>query len=390
MPVLFLIVFINLMGFGVVIPLLPYYALRFDASPFAVTILMACYSLAQFVASPLLGRWSDRAGRRPVLLFSLAFSVLSYLWLAVAPALWMLFAARLLAGAGAGSIGAAQAYIADVTPPDKRARGMGMIGAAFGLGFTLGPAIGGLLAGANPATADLARPALLAAGLSAVAFVITLFSLKESLPAAARGAAQRIGQFASAKSALSRPVLGLLIMLFFVTTCAFAGMEATFALWANSGFGWGPEQVGYVLFYVGIVLVVLQGGAIGHLSRRFGEARLVAAGAAFIAAGLFGLAVSASLWEVLVANGLLAAGFGMLNPSVTSLVSRVVGSDEQGGVLGVTQSAASLARVLGPAIAGGVFTVWGRNAPYYLGALVMLAVVALALRLPRRREALAS
>jgi MFS transporter, DHA1 family, tetracycline resistance protein len=390
MPVLFLIVFIDLVGFGVVIPLLPYYALRFDASPLAVTTMMASYSLAQFVASPILGRLSDKVGRRPVLLLSLACSILAYLWLALAPALWMLFAARLLAGAGAGNIAAAQAYIADVTPPEKRAKGMGMIGAAFGLGFTVGPAIGGLLAGSDPASADLARPAILAAGLSGLALLLAAARLKESLSPEARGAAPPPGRLAVAKSAFARPELGLLILLFFVTVSAFAGMETTFALWANSSFGWGPEQVGWIFFYVGLVLAALQGGAIGQLSRRFGEARLVTAGAAIIGLGLLGLAFAASLWAVLVVTGLLAIGMGLLNPSVTSLVSRVAGADERGGVLGVSQSAASLARILGPALAGAVFTLWGRNAPYYVGAVLMAAVVAMALKLPRRGEALAS
>jgi DHA1 family tetracycline resistance protein-like MFS transporter len=389
MPVLFLIVFIDLVGFGVVIPLLPYYALRFDASPFAVTTMMACYSLAQFISSPILGRLSDRIGRKPVLLVSLVCSIVAYLWLALAPALWMLFAARLLAGAGAGNIAAAQAYIADVTPPEKRAKGMGMIGAAFGLGFTVGPAIGGLLAGTNPASADLARPALLAALLSAIALVITALRLKESLPAEARGDKERPGRLTVLMSALTRPELRLLILLFFVTICAFAGMETTFALWANSSFGWGPEQVGWVFFYVGILLAALQGGAIGQLSRRFGEARLVTAGAAIIGVGLLGLALAGALWSVLVATGLLALGMGLLNPSVSSLISRVAGADERGGVLGVSQSASSLARILGPALAGALFSVGGRNAPYYVGALLMAAVVAMALRLPRRREALA-
>jgi MFS transporter, DHA1 family, tetracycline resistance protein len=390
MPVLFLIVFIDLVGFGVVIPLLPYYALRFDASPFEVTTMMACYSLAQFVASPILGRWSDRVGRRPVLMASLVCSVVAYLWLALAPALWMLFAARLLAGAGAGNIAAAQAYIADVTPPEKRAKGMGMIGAAFGLGFTVGPALGGIIAGSDPTHADLALPGLLAAALSGVALVVAAARLKESLPREARGAAERPGRLALAKSAFARPVLRQLILLFFVTVSAFAGMETTFALWANRGFGWGPEQVGWVFFYVGLVLAALQGGAIGHLSRRFGEARLVTAGAAIIGIGLVALALAGALWAVLVATGLLAIGMGLLNPSVTSLVSRVAGADERGGIMGVSQAAASLARVIGPAVAGAVFTLWGREAPFYIGAVLMALVVAMAFRLPRPAEALAS
>ncbi len=390
MQVLFLIVFIDLVGFGVVIPLLPYYALRFGAAPWEVTLLMACYSFAQFISAPILGRLSDRMGRRPVLLLSLACSVVSYLWLAAAPMFWMLFAARLLAGAGAGNIATAQAYIADVTTPEKRAKGMGMIGAAFGLGFTVGPAIGGLLAGSNPADAHLARPALLAALLSAIALGLTASRLVESRPPSKCTIEERPGRLTLAMSALERPMLGRLIVLFFVTICAFAGMETTFALWANSSFGWGPEQIGWIFFYIGILLAALQGGAIGKLSHRFGEARLVTWGAAVIGVGLLGLALAGSLWAVLVVTGLLSIGMGLLNPSVSSLISRLAGSDERGGILGVSQSASSLARILGPAVAGVVFTLWGRNAPFYLGAALMVLVVAMALGLPRRQGALAS
>ncbi|HUK60124.1 MAG TPA: MFS transporter [Stellaceae bacterium] len=390
MQVLLLIVFIDLVGFGVVIPLLPYYALRFGAAPWEVTLLMACYSFAQFIAAPMLGRLSDRMGRRPVLLLSLACSVASYLWLAAAPALWMLFAARLLAGAGAGNIATAQAYIADVTPPEKRAKGMGMIGAAFGLGFTVGPAIGGLLAGSDPLHAHLARPALFAALLSAIALALTAARLVESRPPSKCTVEERPGRLAQVRGALERPMLGRLILLFFVAICAFAGMETTFALWANRAFGWGPEQIGWIFFYIGVLLAALQGGAIGHLSRRFGEARLVTSGAVVIGVGLLGLALAGSLWSVLVVTGLLSIGMGLLNPSVTSLVSQLAGTEERGGILGVSQSASSLARIVGPAVAGAVFTLWGRDAPFYLGAALMVLVVAMALGLPRREGALAS
>ena len=383
MAVLFLIVFIDLVGFGVVIPLLPYYALHFNATPFEVTAMMACYSLAQFFSSPFWGRLSDKLGRRPILLVSLGASVLSYLWLGFANALWMIFAARLLAGAGAGNIAAAQAYITDSTAPENRAKGMGMIGAAFGLGFTVGPAFGGLLAGSNPSAAALARPAFAAASLSALALVLAFILLKESLPPELRGGANRPGRIELAGEAFGRPALRHLLLLFFLTTTAFAGLESTFALWAVSVFGWGPEQVGWIFFFVGIVLVLVQGGLIGRLSRRFGEARLTTYGAILLVIGLASLPLSHNLAGVLVVMALLSLGLGCLNPSVTSLVSREAGADERGGILGVNQSAQSLARILGPAIAGAVYTAGGRNAPYYLGAIIMAAVVAMATRLPR-------
>ncbi|HEV8026444.1 MAG TPA: MFS transporter, partial [Stellaceae bacterium] len=265
MAILFFIVFIDLLGFGVMIPQLPFYGLHFGLHGFGVATMLACYSVAQFVSSPLLGRLSDRVGRRPVLLVSLAVSALAYCWLGFADAAWMLFAARLIAGAGAGNIAAAQAYIADVTPPERRAKGMGMIGAAFGLGFTVGPALGGLAARLDPAA-----PAFIAAGLSVIAFLLTLARLKESLPEASRNAPPRPGRLAVAREALSRPVLRELILLLFVTIGAFAGMETTFALWANQVFGWGSWEVGLNFFFVGVVLVVVQGGLIGWLSRRLG------------------------------------------------------------------------------------------------------------------------
>jgi DHA1 family tetracycline resistance protein-like MFS transporter len=383
MAILFLIVFIDLVGFGVIIPLLPFYGVHFGASAAEVTWMMACYSLAQFFFSPILGRVSDHVGRRPVLLVSLVASVVSYLWLGFADALWMLFAARLLGGAGAGNIAAAQAYITDVTPPESRAKAMGMIGAAFGLGFTIGPALGGLVAGSDPGAGGLSRPAFLAAGLSAIAFVIALARLRESRPPQARGDAARPSRVKVARDLFGRPVLRQLIVLFFIGTSAFAAMETTYALWTNSAFGWGPKQVGLVFLYVGLVLVVVQGALIGRLSRRFGEARLVAAGSTLIALGLIGLPFALSLPRLMIVNTLLPLGMGLLNPSLTSLISKEAGADERGGVLGVSQSASSLARILGPAIAGPLFSAYGRDAPYYVAAAVMACVVGMALRLPR-------
>lgn len=241
MPVLFLIVFVDLVGFGIVIPLLPYYALHFQAGPEVVTMVMASYSLAQLVTAPLWGRLSDRIGRRPVLLMSLAGSVASYLALAWAPSLLVLFLARIAAGAMAGNIAAAQAYVADVTTPERRAQGMGLIGAAFGLGFILGPAIGGVLAGHDPHDVDFTMPALTAAGLSAAAFVGTLLVLRESLDRS-RPPAPRISRLVAIRQVLGRPGIARFILVGFATISVFAGMETTFALWSSSTFGWGRRR----------------------------------------------------------------------------------------------------------------------------------------------------
>jgi DHA1 family tetracycline resistance protein-like MFS transporter len=383
-PTLFLIVFVDLVGFGLVIPLLPFYAVRFAASPQQVTLLLAIYSLMQLFSAPLWGRLSDRVGRRAVLTVSMAASVFAYLWIGSATALWMLFAARACAGACAGNIAAAQAYIADITKPEERAKGMGLIGAAFGLGFIIGPALGGLLAGNDPATADVQTPAWVAASLSFIALCGVVVLLPESLPAdrrRVRGPSRsRLGVILDV---LRRPVLSRLMMTFFLVILAFAGMESTFALWAMEQFGWGPGQVGYVFAFVGLLSAVLQGGLIGSLTRRFGEERLLLYGLALIAIGLLAMPAARTVEVLSVAVSALALGMGLTQPSLNSLISRRAGREEQGEVLGVSQSVGSLSRVLGPAAAGYFFGEFGRNAAFFWGAALIVAALMLALRLPR-------
>src|SRR5947207_1448209 len=382
MPILFLIVFVDLVGFGLIIPLLPFYAERFGASPQLVTALLAVFSLMAMISAPLWGRLSDRIGRRPVLMASMAAAALAYLWLGLASELWMLFAARAFAGICAGNIAAAQAYIADVTPPEKRARGMGMIGAAFGLGFIIGPALGGLVAGNELATADLVSPGLIAAGLSAAAFLGVGLLLPESRPAAVQRRPGR-GRIAALSSAFRRPLLARLLLVFFLVILAFAGMESTFALWAMRQYGWGPAQIGYVFTYVGLLSAVMQGGLIGPLTRRFGEEWLMQSGFALIALGLLLLPFAGTLPPLVTAVTGLAVGMGLMQPSLNSLISRRAGAEEQGEVMGVAQSVGSLSRVLGPIIAGALFEAFGRNSPFLWGALLVGGALLLSWRLPR-------
>ncbi len=381
MPTLFLIVFVDLVGFGLVIPLLPFYAERFTASPLAMTALFATFSLMSFLTAPLWGRLSDRVGRRPVLMASMAAAALAYIWMAFATQLWVLFAARAFAGACAGNIAAAQAYVADVTPPEKRAKGMGMIGAAFGLGFIIGPVIGGVIAGDDVATADLATPCLIAAALSFIGFLGIVFLLQESLPEGVQQ--QRRGRLASARAALSRPGLGRLLLVFFLVILAFSGMETVFAWWAIAQFGWGPRATGFVFFYVGLLSAAMQGGLIGPLTRRLGEERLMLAGLSLIAFGLAVMPVAATVPLLLVSVSALALGMGAMQPSINSLISRRAGIERQGEVMGVAQSAGSLARVVGPIIAGALFAGFGRNTPFLWGAALVVAALAIGWRLPR-------
>jgi len=381
MPILFLIVFIDLVGFGLVIPLLPFYAERFAASPLEMTTLFATYSLMSMLSAPLWGRLSDRIGRRPVLLASMAAAALAYGWLAFASQLWMLFAARAFAGACAGNIAAAQAYIADVTPPESRAKGMGMIGAAFGLGFIIGPVLGGVIAGNQMATADLETPGLIAAGLSLIACLGVLLILPESLKAARSDASP--SRIAALRGALARPALTSLLAVFFLATLAFSGMETTFAWWAIAQFGWGPRSTGFVFFYVGVLSALMQGVLIGPLTRRYQEARLMLGGLAALVFGLLLLTVARDLPRLIAAMSLLALGNGALAPSLNSLISRCADAAEHGEVMGVAQSVGALSRVLGPLIAGALFSELGRNGPFLWGAVLVAGGLLIGWRRPR-------
>ena len=385
MMILFLVVFIDLVGFGLIIPLLPFYAEYFRASPDVVGLVMATYSFAQFLAAPLWGRLSDRVGRRPVLLGTLAGSVVAYIGLGLVDSLWMLFAARALGGAMAGNIAAAFAYVADVTTPDNRAKGMGLIGAAFGLGFIAGPAIGGILAGPDPINADYQTPAFAAAGLSLAALALAAVRLKESLPPEMRARAPvKRSRWREFKDILTRPRVGLLIALSFLATFVFAGMETTFAMWSRRQFGWGPEQNGYLFASVGFLAAGIQGGLVGRLAGAFGEARLITHGAVSLAAGMVLLPFSDTLPVLAASMILMAYGFSIINPSLNSLISLQVGKEEQGSVFGVSRSATTLARVVGPVWAGFLFATFGKDWPYFGGALVMVVVIILSLRILRR------
>ena len=385
MPVLFLIVLVDLIGFGVIIPLLPFYAEQFRASPAVVTLVMAVYSLAQLFAAPLWGRLSDRVGRRPVLMVSMAGAALSYLVLGFAHDLWVLFAARAFCGAMAGNISAAFAYVADVTTPENRARGMGMIGAAYGLGFIAGPALGGILAGADPAHADYQTPAWVAGALSLAALVLAALLLKESLSAEMRAAAagrRRQPMHRIVGEVLANPRLAFWIVLSFLVTFVMAGMETTFAMWSERSFGWGPQQNGYLLAFLGLLSAAIQGGLIGPLSRHIGSHRLVIQGAAVLGLAFLCLPFSRHLGVLLVVTAGLAYGFSVVTPALNSLISLEIAAGHQGSVLGLSRSAAILARVVGPAGAGVLFAALGRDAPYFAAAALMALVFLLALRPP--------
>ena len=349
--VIFVTVFLDLVGFGIIIPLLPRYAESFHAGGLAIGALAASYSLMQFIFNPLWGRLSDRIGRRPVLLFSLAGFVLSYALLGWAPSLAWLFAARIVAGISGANIATAQAYIADLTTPEKRAQGMGLIGMAFGLGFTLGPAISGFLVGRDAAHPRYDLICFAAGGMSLLALITAFFALPESLDRSRPLSARPRFSLRALAAALHHPRLKTLFLVFFITSFAFANMESTFSLFLEHRFALGPSAAGYFFVLIGLIIAVMQGGMVRILVPKFGEVSVLRAGLFTMTAGLLGLALAASIPATAFAIALVAVGNGLLGPAAFSALSRASDADEQGGVLGLAQGLAALGRVFGP-IAG--------------------------------------
>jgi len=349
--VIFVTVFIDLVGFGIVIPVLPFYVegTQFDASPRMVGLLFASYSVMQLIFSPILGRLSDRYGRRPILFFSLLGTSLGFFIIGFATTLWMLFVGRIIDGITGGNISTAQAYIADVTTEENRAKGMGLIGAAFGLGFIFGPAIGGILS-----RWGVHVPFLFAGALSLANATLLYFVLPETVgpghPARESAATGRWSQLARA---LRRSRLAFVLAIYFLFVTAFSVMTSSFGLFTLYRFGFDAHDTGWIFAFVGVVGAVVQGGLIGRLVKAFGEPPLVIVGALLFTASLVLIPLTGpetGTAALLSLGALFALGNGLATPSLTSLASRSAGAGEQGGVLGVTQSVASLARVVGPLI----------------------------------------
>lgn len=352
--VIFTTVFIDLVGFGIVIPVLPFYAegTVFNATPRMVAFLFASYSVMQLIFSPILGRLSDKYGRRPILFVSIIGTGIGFLFLGFANTLWMLFVGRVLDGITGGNISTAQAYIADVTTKENRAKGMGLIGAAFGLGFILGPAIGGTLS-----QWGIHVPFFFAAGLCFANATLLYFTLPETVtkdhPARQSAAGGR--SFRQLVESLKEPKLGFVLTIYFLFIVAFSIMTTSFSLYTMFRFGYDAHHNGYLFAYVGLIAVVIQGGLIGRLVKRFGEWPLVIFGALCFAISLFAVPMvgpaAGGLAALLIGGGVFSLGNSLATPTLTSLASKSVDAAQQGTVLGVTQSVASLARAVGPSLA---------------------------------------
>jgi MFS transporter, DHA1 family, tetracycline resistance protein len=375
--IIFLTVFIDLIGFGIVMPLLPLYTQHFGASGWMIGMIVASYSVMQFIFAPMWGGLSDRIGRRPVLLVSNAGSALSYFFFGFAStlqgetALYLLLGSRIFAGICGANLSVASAYMADISPPEKRSKSMGLIGMAVGLGFIFGPALGSFSA----KFFGLAGPGWVAGGICTANFVLACFILGESLKPSSKPRVTRV-RMEQYNHVLKQPVVGFLVVLFFLATFCFAAFEVTIGLLLKSRFGYDQEQLGYYLTYCGLLSAGIQGGGIGPLVKRFGERRLIAASLALLAIALIWLPYVTGVFGLLAALAVLAIGSGLNRPPLFGMISKLTPEHEQGATLGVAQSSGSLARIVAPIFAGTAYDL-RFDLPYIICAAVSLAAAGL-------------
>ncbi len=373
---LFLALFIDLLGFGIMIPLLPFYAESLGASAFVVSLLMAVYSLAQFLFAPLWGRLSDRYGRRPIIMIGLLGTSVSFILFGFASTLFLLFFSRLLGGIlTAATLPTSQAYVADISSEKERAKKFGLLGAAFGLGFMFGPALGGLLS-----VYGYAVPAFFAAGLAFLNFVGAWFWLPESFkPTSTEIKSYHLIDFKGMWRSITHEHIGVLVIIGALIALGFSQLQGMYALFAEQRFGLGPASVGIILFVVGVVSVIVQGAVVGKVVVWIGEIKTIILGTLILGVSYTMIGLSSSTTMLYVFTGVNAAGFALSGPSLNALISERTHKDEQGTMLGFAQSWGALARVIGPPFAGILFG-FSIALPFYSGAFFMLFAMLMAVK----------
>ena len=355
---------LDLVGFGIVVPILGRYAERFGANGLQVGLMFASFSVAQMVFAPILGRISDKVGRKPVIVFSLIGTAVGSFVTGAAGALWVLFLGRILDGASGASVAVAQGAVADIAPPEQRARLMGMLGAAFGVGFVVGPALGGLAALGGPHV-----PFYLAGSIAAINAIAAIIRLPETKPDTSH-----ITEKHQRGTALS-PALKRFALVGFLSMLGFAGFEATFSIWGEKQFGFTEGSASIVFVFVGVTLVAVQGGLIGPLTQRLGSRKLLRIGLSLVAVGLLLLGFSTTWPLLFIALFLLSLGQGMSGPSGSALVAELAPVERRGEAIGYQQSTAAFGRVAGPVMAGALFDHVGISAPFFVSGVLILCAV---------------
>ena len=374
MRVLFFIILLDISGFGILLPSVMFVLQNMGAGPGYATLIVAMYSIGQFVAGPVWGQLSDRVGRKPILLISMSGAFFAYILMIFATTPEMILISRLLAGVMAGNIATAYAAVADLTPPEKRSKGMGVLGAAFGLGFVIGPAIGGFLGGATPETATIFYPSIASAVMVALAMLATIFFFKESLSKEHRDellSQPKIGRIEALRKVVMHPILIRFCVFIFMVSLTAAFMEPVLPLLVGNRYGWGPLNMGYIFIFVGLVIATVQGGLVGRLARKYGEKNMVRMAFSLLIIGLLLIIYTPVSYGIII--GLCCTGVGttLFTTAMSALASHRAKPTERGLVMGVVQSMQSFGRSVGPLFAGSLFAVW-EGLPYFIGVLLMV------------------
>ncbi|MFN3511756.1 MAG: MFS transporter [Phenylobacterium sp.] len=383
--ILLSVVFLNIAGFGLVIPLLPFFGRALDAPPWQIALLFSAFSFGQFLGEPFWGRLSDRVGRRPVLLATIAASALAYVALAFAPTIWLAFLARFAGGFLSGNISTLQGCLADITPPEERAAKMGIMGSAFSLGFMVGPGLGGLLARPELGTLGFQIPLFAAAGFGLLAALGVVFFVKESRPGTPD--MRPPGRRAALREAFAHPVVSRILAISFITVAGFAGIEATYGLWTEHRFGWGPREIGFAFMAIGVLGAYCQGVLTGFLVRRFSEPRVLTAGLVLMWFGMI-FQFGSPNWQVaMVGFAFVCVGQSICFPNIAALISQATPPDRQGEMLGLNMSNMALARIGGPIYAGQLFSHVHPGAAFLVTAILIVPATILAVQIMRRLPA---